>query len=244
MELNINVIKTGLNTLLSWIDSGNFFKKPMKVLYMITGYLSFLLPIALLVAFFNFKDIIEDFTSIKSLVDDGWPAFLYMIFIILFFIILFLLSYINFLFWKNRSEKLESLVKTGDQIVVIPVWADYVQSTGEVWGIFWGIVPSITAILALVFYILSGAIFEDNFLLNLLVSVIGCALFILFWVICGFIIILMSHFIGESMRLKAQMANDIRDIGDIARAATFENIDTVAPDVKEEKDSTEQPAQA
>ena len=43
------------------------------------------------------------------------------------------------------------------------------------------------------------------------------------FLLIGFVILIIVHFISENIKLRTQMANDLRHLADIHRAATFDN---------------------
>jgi hypothetical protein len=60
-----------------------------------------------------------------------------------------------------------------------------------------------------------------DFFKTLLVGLLALAIFTLLCLFVSYITILIAHYIGESIRVRAQIANDVRDLGDIHRAATL-----------------------
>jgi hypothetical protein len=136
-----------------------------------------------------------------------------------------------YFFWKDRCRKMNQAVRVGDQIVALPLWAHLNQSLGESLGVYIGIVPSIGGILLYIWGLLTGFeyldLFGNNIMQTIFISLLALAAFILVNIFIGFVIVLISHFISESIKISAQIANDVRDLGDIHRAATMKSNDTV-----------------
>ena len=61
----------------------------------------------------------------------------------------------------------------------------------------------------------------DDIIKMLLLGLLILVIFIFICLLLSYIVILIAHFIGESIRVRAQIANDVRDLGDIHRAATL-----------------------
>ena len=211
-------IKFVFYKLLSWIDNGKFFIKPSKWGYTILAWLSFLLPIAAGILFYIAYNS-GVFGRVK-----GWDLYSLILLFIIFFIFVCVAAYLNFLFWIHRRTAINSTVKVGDQIVIIPVFAHFVQSWGESVGLLLGLLPSIAVVLIFIWQILTGFsqmnIFDD-YLKNLFGGLIYIILIVAVCCFVGYCHVFFARWIGELMRLRAQIANDVRDLGDIHRAATF-----------------------
>ena len=204
--------------LLSWIDNGKFFIKPTKWGYTFIAWLSFLLPVATGILFYLTYDE-GIFRGAK-----GWDLYSLIILFIVFFIFVCVAAYLNFLFWIHRRTAINSTVKVGDQIVTIPVFAHFVQSWGESVGLLLGLLPSIAVVLIFIWQVLTGFNQMDlfgDYLKNLFGGLICIILIVAICCFVGYCHVFLARWMGELMRLRAQIANDVRDLGDIHRAATF-----------------------
>lgn len=195
-EADIPVIKQWINKLLGMIDSGRFFRDPMRWLYIIIGVLVTLGCLG----------------AIWGLIDSS--AFKYQpVYAILATLMLIVVGVFALLFWINRSKRLKDMVRDNDDIVAIPVVAHFTQSAGECVGI---IVGTAGALMGFLLPLLAGDMAGYAFRELIPFSVSGpllVAIFAaLFCVIYGFLIILISHFWAEMMRAIASIANSTQKI--------------------------------
>lgn len=217
----LNQIKLCMTKFLSLIDSGKFFVQPMRWLYILFAVLSFV-P-ALITLYVMYEYGIDGTLKYAS----GWMKFSGYLFCFIFAIFVIVTAILMFYFWMNRSHAVSQVVKEGDQIVAMPVWAHLVQSTFESWGVYISIIPSTGAALFYIWGIFTG--FKainyyttvGEFFKTLFVGLLVLALFAFICLLVGYVIILIAHYIGESIRVRAQIANDVRDLGDIHLAATL-----------------------
>ena len=221
-------IKRSFYKLLSWIDNGKFFIKPTKWGYTILAWLSILLPIAACVFIYQAYD-----GQVFGYV-EGWEKFSLVLLSIFFFIFVCVAAYLNYLFWIHRRSAIDSTVKVGDQIVVIPVFAHFLQSWGESMGLLLGLIPAIGVVMVFIWQVLSGFhqfdLF-DNYIKNFFGGLVVTILAVAACCLVGYSIVFLNRWMGELMRLRAQVANDVRDLGDIHRAATFNTNEEVEPKV-------------
>ena len=231
-------IKFYMTKFLSLIDSGKFFIQPMSWLYVVFACLSFL-P-ALLILCCMYYAGIGDILSYT----EGWTKFSGYLFCFIFALFVIVTAILMFYYWMNRSHKVAHIVNEGDQIVAMPVWAHFVQSIFESSGVYIAMIPPMGATLFYLWGVITGfkymlpyAEFGD-IMKALLVGLLALAIFIFICLLFGYIIILIAHFIGESIRVRAQIANDVRDLGDIHRAATLlREAETAAAEPAEEAEA-------
>ena len=234
----MNQIKFCMTKFLSLIDSGKFFIHPMRWLYVLFACLSFVPAFLILYVVYD--------TEISRIFRyaDGWEKFSAYFFFIIFIIFVIVTAILMFYYWMNRSHKVAHIVNEGDQIVAMPVWAHFVQSILESWGVYIAIIPPFGTALFYVWGVVTGFKYiaphadAGDIFKTFLIGLIGWALFTLVCLLVSYIIILIAHFIGESIRVRAQIANDVRDLGDIHRAATLirEAEETVVSEPNEEPD--------
>ena len=214
-------IKLCMTKFLSLIDSGKFFTRPMRWLYVVFAILS-LVP-TVLVLYYLYEAGVDGILGHAK----GWVKFSGYLFCIVFALFVIIAGVLMFYYWMDRSRKVTQVVNEGDQIVAMPVWAHLVQSLMESWGVYVCLVPPIGAVLFYVWGLISGfqvvnGHFEfGDYVKTLFVGIVALALFIFVCFLVSYIVILLAHFIGESIRVRAQIANDVRDLGDIHRAATI-----------------------
>lgn len=220
-------IKLCMTKLLSWIDSGKFFIHPMRWLYIVFAYLSFVPPIAVLYFIGDVADVLDYL--------GGWTKISGFLFFFFFVALVVIAALLMFQFWMNRSNKVVRVINEGDQIVAMPTVAHLLQSVGEANGVYACIVPPLGAILFYVWGILTGfkyVSYGDQFFEYFFLGLLVLVLFIAACLIVGYILVILAHFTGESIRVRAQIANDVRDLGDIHRAATMIREAEVAADAK------------
>ncbi|MCR4852612.1 MAG: DUF4339 domain-containing protein [Prevotella sp.] len=195
-EDDVPFVKRPLNSLMKLIDTGRFFREPMRWIYIVIGILA----------------TIGCLISIISLIGSG--AFKYQTFYsILASLALIVIGVFVFLFWINRSKRLKDTVQVNDEIVAIPLVAHFIQSLGECVGIIFG---TVLAVMAFLLPLLAGGsaahMFREIIPFSagspLIISVLGA----IFCVIYGFLIILVAHFWAEMMLAVASIANNVKRI--------------------------------
>lgn len=203
--------------LLQGIDNGKYLIIPFKWLYMLHAIIGFILPAGY--AYFLYKLFDEDMFK-YYMGDATWTKLVGFVFLFVFLAFLILIAYLVYLFWADRCQKIDNEVHVGDKIVAVPLFANYFQCVGDCYGVLIGIVPPMGAMLLYLFFALTGEMYfysDGNFAKVFLAWVaftLGCAFI-------GYIVVLISHFTSERIKLYAQIANDVRDLGDIHRAATM-----------------------
>ena len=217
----MNQIKFCMTKFLSLIDSGRFFIHPMRWLYIVFACLSFV-P-ALPILYYMYDAGIDDILRRT----EGWVKFSGYLFCLIFAIFVIVTAILMFYYWMNRSHKVAHIVNEGDQIVAMPVWAHFVQSVFESSGVYIAIIPPLGATLFYLWGVITGFKYIEphaeagDIIKILLIGLLGLAIFVFVCLLLSYIIILIAHYIGESIRVRAQIANDVRDLGDIHRAATL-----------------------
>lgn len=218
-------ISSLLNRLLSQIDCGKFFIVPMRWLYILLAWINFLAPLALLYYYYQLID-----SGILRFV-DGWPKMMGILFCVVFFILVLALAYGNYLFWQNRCAKLDKVVSEGEEMVAIPLISDLVKSLGEIGGINMAVVGPSFVILVYLFAVLTGVdalgwVSGDKYVEIVFKGLLIVALYVVVSIVIGFLIVLLTRFLAEQIRLLVRISNDVRDLGDIHRAATMDETET------------------
>lgn len=218
----MNLIKHYLELMLNYIDNGTFFRDPMKLLYVIFGIVGFAAPLVYVYYIYDeWNHLIPSFL-------DTWPKMTLGLTYILIFVYLVAIAYAHLVFWLHRKDKLHQTVRVGDKIVAIPIYADFIQCAGEAAGIFPALALLGSYIVAFLIGLLNGFKFMNygvndfgDYLEAVVVLIIAFVLLAIACFIIGYLIILVAHVVSEKLRIKAMIANDVRDLGDIHRAAVM-----------------------
>ena len=217
----MNQIKFFMSKFLSLIDSGRFFIHPMRWLYVVFACLSFV-P-ALFILYYMYDTGIDGILRYT----EGWIKFSGYLFCFIYALFVIVTAILMFYYWMNRSHKVAHIVNEGDQIVAMPVWAHMVQSIIESSGVYIAMIPPMGATLFYLWGVITGFKYiepyaeTDDIVKMLLLGLLILVIFIFICLLLSYIVILLAHYIGESIRVRAQIANDVRDLGDIHRAATL-----------------------
>lgn len=210
----ITLIKDWMYALMRTIDNGSIFIKPQKWVYFLYGILAFVFPILVTIWIFDEGDVYFRYSEIF------WTKFVAIIAIALFIVYMYLIAYLVFLFWKSRIANIDAHVKVGDNIVAMPLFSHLIKSIGECIGVYVGLLPPVGGALFYLFTLLTG---EMDFYHDW--HFIG---YLLLWALMSFLCVLVAWFIvflfrffSERITLLPQIANDVRDLGDIHRAAVM-----------------------
>ncbi len=193
-------VKTWVDKVVGTVDNGKFFREPVVFLYRVIGVVSFLLTLAVPFFLAGQRGMLGKIFS---------EATINMIVLVLAALAM---GFFSMMVWINRSNKLRTRIATGNDIVVIPLIADMVQTNGECTGFAIMVMSSVFG----VFFGFIGQIFLDprHYFAVLLCSLgITAAL-----VLIGYGFVCLGHFFGENLRALAVITNNVRDLGDIHRA--------------------------
>ncbi len=122
--------------MLGYVDSGKFFRQPLQWVYYISGVLSVLIPIVLLISLLNLM--------------SGMPAKL-VVMLILLWLVLVAVGIVVSVLWFKRAAKLKELLVEESKFVAIPALANFIQTAGEAFGLFYGVVGCAASLLVLIF---------------------------------------------------------------------------------------------
>lgn len=216
----MNFIKNLLEKVLNSFDNGRFLREPVKLFYFLNGICPFVLPLICLYQVIEYN-VINEYTF------KSWWGFTLLIAVLAGIAWLTVLAYCAFVFWKNRIKDLDLNVRTGDSTTAMPIMAHYIKCWGESTGLILAIAPVGMYVIGFVFMFLNGfapygfGFSFDQFLLKTIYGIAGFfGLLLVEFIIC-YPIIFVAHYISENIRIKAQIANDLRDVSDIHRAATM-----------------------
>lgn len=215
----MNLIKQYVDRLLQYIDSGRFFRSPIKVLYILIGVSTFvpmLLPIVLL-----FIPHVHYFISSQG----TWTTIVSYFGVLVLIVYFLMLGFFGFYYWRNRQRDLYATVRIGDKIKAIPVCAHIIRSLGEWNGVYLFVSTMGAYLILYVLALLTGGGSIEIFLIILfggllVIPVLGFVLFLI-----SYPIILSAHAISERLMIRAIVANNVSDLGDIHRAAVMPEVE-------------------
>ena len=200
------MIKKLITSLMMLSDNGSLLKRPVKWLYSLMAFLSFV-PV-----FVAIGVVINLWDELISLLGRGfWANFVSMFILDLALLALVLFGLVGYHFWKNRQKHLDSVIRAGSRNVAIPLVADINQSSGEINSLFLAIVPVTVAALAYLACLLTGGqeFYHDlNFLTWLLIIIAGAAALLL----AAYLTLLLTRFVSERIRLLPFIGNDVQKI--------------------------------
>lgn len=200
---------------LSYIDNGEFFRKPLRWLYMVLAVFSLFVPFWLLYkAIYKAIDIgIFEYGGAKSI--------FFFFFSWLFFLSAFL---IGALIWRNRKEKVLEKFIEGSHFFAIPAFSHFMQTFGEYCGTVIAVTGAGFSLSSTVFFVffengtidiptlnflltLSSLLVRSLLVLGLPVNPVNMGIVgILVFPIIGYLVILFSRFFAEQIRVLAEIA--------------------------------------
>lgn len=215
----MQLIKQYVDRLLQYIDSGRFFRSPIKVFYILIGvstFLPVLLPIALL-----FIPQIHYFIDSQG----GWTTVVCYFGVLVLIVYFLMLGFFGFFYWRNRQRDLYSTVRIGDKIKAIPVCAHIIRSLGEWNGVYLFVSTMGAYLIIYILALFTGGGSIEMFLIILfggllLIPLVGLVLFLI-----SYPIILTAHAISERLLIRAIVANNVSDLDDIHRAAVMPEVE-------------------
>lgn len=203
-------------------DNGTYFINSFRLLYTFNAWKSFLFPATVLALLIFMK------TKVKALHRmHGWDSICFWLVVILLIAFACYRAYFGYKFWKDRKKAIDANSKKGDQIVVTPLIAHYIQSKGEAMGLTVSIfLPAFFVLMYLAILLSFSRDFREvipfveprHAFLGLLVGLLLTIAAVFIFILIGYFIITISHLISERIKTRAQIANDLRDVADIQRA--------------------------
>jgi hypothetical protein len=188
-----NKFFTFIKPYLLFIDNGHLYRKPFNWLYTIMAIVNLLLPIYIL------------YESINGGIFDAKGKFV-IAFILIWLIITFA-SWIGFQIWWDRRTKVIVTSEVGDEYLATPVFSHFIQTLGEWFGTWIGIVGFGASLIMTIFlgndaYALSGSMgigFVESGLFGIIIMPVY-----------GFLIIVASRFLAEMFRALAAIAKNTK----------------------------------
>lgn len=169
----------------NYIDSGDFFRKPMGWLYLLLGALNIAFPLYVL------------YLAIDNSIFDAGGAQI-VTFILLWFV-LCAAGAVSFLIWFNRKEGVESASQEGDIYKSAPSFLHFLQTLGEWFGTYMAIVGGVGGFLVWIISLADESVTVVFSNIGLSFIEVGPIAFIMA-IIDGFLIIVASRFAVEILR--------------------------------------------
>lgn len=178
---------------LKFIDSGDLFRKPFSWLYASFGVINLFFPIYVFYTAYN-NQIFDYNTQFVT-------AFLIILIIICF------ASWVSFqLFWDRKNNVNETSIE-GDEFIATPVFSHFIQTIGEWFGTWIGIVGFSIALIATL--ILGDQADFVSYQFGIPFIKVGFT-FVILMPIYGFLIIVVTRFLAEQFRALSSIANNTR----------------------------------
>lgn len=185
---------TFIKPYISYIDNGEIYRRPFSWVYMILAVLNLILPIYIFVK------------AVDTGVFDG-PAKFVIVFILIWLIMAFA-GWISFQLWWDRRTKILGTSQKDDDFVATPVFSHFIQTFGEWFGTWIGIVGFGFALISTIFLGESGgSVLSNRIGVGILESGI---LAIILMPIYGFLIIVVTRFLAEQFRALSSIANNTK----------------------------------
>ena len=188
-----NKFFTFIKPYLSFIDNGHLYRKPFSWLYVLLAILNLILPIYIL------------YQAIDHNIFEAPTKFV--IAFLLVWIILAFAGWISFQLWWDRKSKVIASSLVGDEFVATPVFSHFIQTLGDWFGPWIGIVGFSVALLTTV--ILGDEAYYFSMSVGLPFLETGF-LAVILMPIYGFLIIVVSRFLAEQFRALSSIANNTR----------------------------------
>lgn len=177
-----------LDPVLSYIDSGKFFRQPFKWLYILIGVLNIMMPVTLIIRTSEIWKYMSGASCFAS---------------ILIIIVAFALAYIGFIIWFKRGQNLKCEVGESTRFVAIPIVANLLQTIGEWSGVMIGVGGFVITLISL--------IFGGRELYYIMGEGRGFIALIMFPII-GYVSVVFMRFLAESCLALASIANSAKSI--------------------------------
>jgi len=188
-----NKFFTFIRPYLSFIDNGHFFRKPFSWLYTILAIVNLLIPIYV---FYQASD--------SGIFDS--PAKYVIVFLLLWIIVAFA-GWMGFQLWWDRKSKIDMSTAASDEFIATPALSHFIQTFGEWFGTWIGLVGFGFALLTT--FILG----DEGYYLG---RGLGIPFLDTGWMailrmpIIGFLIIVFSRFLAEQIKALSTIANNTK----------------------------------
>lgn len=179
--------------LLAYIDSGEFFRRPLSWLYVALAVANLLAP------FYVLYQTID-----SGLFKYGGAKFGFSFFLVWLFVLA--ACWIGAQIWWNRKDKVLETSGEGSEFSATPAFSHFVQTLGENYGTFIAIIGFGFSLIATVFLGREAGMLSSGLNLPINAGIFGVVLF----PIVGYLIIVVSRFIAEQIRALAAIANNTK----------------------------------
>ncbi|MCL1857123.1 MAG: hypothetical protein FWF84_05755 [Kiritimatiellaeota bacterium] len=181
---------------LEYIDSGKFFRTPVKWLYILIALLNVCFPFYLL--YWLIKLLNTPYIKITA-----WQG----IVMLLAWAIFLAGGIVVALLWWKRKDQLSALTAAGDDFPVTPIFAHLLRTSGEMFGFYVGVVFCLISLLIMVLASSSdiGQLVFGGLVGNSVVTVLSMP-------VIGYLIILVSRFLSEGIYALAATASNTKKI--------------------------------
>ena len=187
----LDKVQNSVKLALAYIDSGDFFRTPVKWLYALIAVLNVLFPL------YMFYKLFQNFNNITA-----WQGIVFL----LSCVVLLAGGFVIALLWWLRKGQLSSMVAAGDDFPVTPIMTHLIRTAGEACGFFVGVV---LFVIALIVWFLAGS--DTREFINIFLPVNGFV-FLFLLPIFGFIIVLAARFNSEVLYALAATASNTKKI--------------------------------
>lgn len=215
------------------MDNDITLKKAYQWLYYITGALCLVSPISMLYSLLNKgRDLTELIKNIP------WQATLAIIFLLVWLVATSAVCFLIFKYWKKHGDELKTTIPNGSPYTNTIFVSDYLKCFSYSSTLLYYVPIVVFVVLAFIWCALTNfADFYKDYHFF-----IGLGIVLLVIVLCALLAIgqvLLFRFLSEHIIMKVNMANDLRDLGDIYRNAAIVNNDSVEEKVEESSTNLE-----
>jgi len=192
-EVQGNKFTGFIKPVLDLIDNGVFYRKGFWLLYLLSAIASLLTPIVLLASAISSGFL-------------GYMSFGVVLGLILAWLFVAFSYWLGFQVYWNRMKKIDTLFKEEDDFVAIPLLADYIKTSGE-----YICIVSVSSVPGLVLFGIVAADAAGN-ILPIGGTGITFVLTSIFIGILGYVVLLVSKFLAESILALAAIANNTKNL--------------------------------
>lgn len=187
-----NKFFTLIKPYLRYIDDGNLYKQPFRILYQIIAIVMLLVPFWLLYQ-------LIDLGVFKHGTAGMVVAF------ILIWIVVAGAGWFSFQLWWERSGQLTQTSQSGDDFVATPVLSNLLQTFGEWLGSYMAAVGFLATLIAMIFM-------GNTSGLGMIPGLGGAngIMGLVYFPIAGFITVVVFRWLAEMMRALVAIANNTR----------------------------------
>jgi len=236
----LSYLNFGLGQYTKSTDSGSLYRKPVKWIYLVIGYLHYIFPLIVLFLALSWLVKIPEL-GWKTLASDHVPGLekceaffrgtgmtiLGIVTLVLSFVLLFSIAYMAVKFWKDRGDRYDRIMNAGGQteFQLLPLTINFIRSKGEWQGLMvallfagGGIILYIVGIMMSLLDFSSVSDFVNvsgffSLLIAFIVFTLLCLIVIpLIGVWLGYCITCFHRFIAELLGMKVSIATNVGKI--------------------------------